>query len=213
MTPSEIAKIPQPIIDKLVEKFREHNIIHDWWDSTYEGFTVDMTAVGIDVDKMYFSGFWSQGDGACFEGRVTDWELMLQSIGYNDPVLAKFAQDNWTFYSTHSGRYHHSNCMSFNDPLEGTGETEEWLISVYGPEKDDDDLRNRVWAAKLTQFDFEQIHNELCEAFKSHADDLYKMLEDEYEFLTSEECILESLNANDILEDEVKQLTEEFENA
>lgn len=213
MTPSEIAKIPQPIIDKLVEKFHDINTHHDWWDSTYEAFTHDMKVVGIDVDKMYFSGFWSQGDGACFEGSVKDWELMLQSIGYTDPVLVKFAQDNWTFTSTQTGRYYHSNCMRFNDPLEGTGETEEWLIGVYGPEQDDDDLRNHVWAAKLKQFDFEQIRNELCEAFKSHADDLYKMLEEEYEFLTSEECILESLNANDMLEDEVKQLTEESEDA
>lgn len=213
MTPDEIAKIPQPIIDKLVEKFYEFNIDYDWWDSTYDAFTIDMVAKGIDVDKMYFSGFCSQGDGACFEGSVNDWELMLKSIGYTDPVLAKFADDNWAFYSTHSGRYHHSNCMSFNDPLEGTGETEEWLISVYGPVADDDDLRNHVWAAKLTQFDFEQIHNELCEAFKSRADDLYKMLENEHDYLTSEECILESLHANDMLEDEVKQLTEESEDA
>lgn len=213
MTPSEIAKIPQPIIDKLVEKFHDFNVDHDWWDSTYDAFTHDMKAIGIDVDKMYFSGFWSQGDGACFEGSVNDWELMLKSIGYTDPVLVAFAHDNWTFTSTQSGRYYHSGSMHFSDPLEGTGETEEWLISVYGPEQDDDDLRNHVWAAKLTQFDFEQIHNELCEAFKSHADELYKMLEQEYEFLTSEECILESLNANDMLEDEVKDLTEESEDA
>lgn len=213
MTPSEIAKIPQPIIDKLVEKFQDFNVDHDWWDSTYDAFTHDMKAIGIDVDKMYFSGFWSQGDGACFEGQVRDWELMLKSIGYTDPVLVQFAKDNWVFTSTHSGHYYHSNSMSFSYPLEGTGETEEWLISVYGPERDDDDLRNRVWAAKLMQFDFEQIHNELCEAFKSHADDLYKMLEQEHEFLTSEECILESLDANDMLEDEVKELTEESEDA
>jgi hypothetical protein len=24
--------------------------------------------MGIDVDRVYYSGFWSQGDGACFEG-------------------------------------------------------------------------------------------------------------------------------------------------
>lgn len=74
--------------DALLEKHRNTNIKHvEWWDGVYEQFVESCTEKGIRVDthdvqtvggktiakpSVYFSGFWSQGDGACFEGRVDD---------------------------------------------------------------------------------------------------------------------------------------------
>jgi hypothetical protein len=54
---------------ELLEKHRDINVHDDWWQPTYDAFADDMRLKGIRVYRMFFSGFSSQGDGACFEGR------------------------------------------------------------------------------------------------------------------------------------------------
>ena len=66
--------------------FREGNGQDEWWDSTYEDVAHIADILGIDIRQkpvklmnsstrynpaIYFSGFSSQGDGACFEGRYS----------------------------------------------------------------------------------------------------------------------------------------------
>ncbi len=52
----------------LIDKYRDVLVGHgDWYESVYEHFKEMMSVIGIRVDKVYFSGFWSQGDGACFD--------------------------------------------------------------------------------------------------------------------------------------------------
>ncbi len=64
-TPSGLESEMNP---ELIEKHRDINVDHDWWDCTYDHFMEDMKQVGITVKDMRFSGFWSQGDGASFTG-------------------------------------------------------------------------------------------------------------------------------------------------
>lgn len=37
-----------------------------WYDDYITEFNVSMFAIGVEVDDVQFSGFWSQGDGASF---------------------------------------------------------------------------------------------------------------------------------------------------
>ncbi|MEI2421404.1 hypothetical protein V6O07_14115, partial [Arthrospira platensis SPKY2] len=56
----------------LIEAHRYINVeYYDWYEYEYEFFKKDMAEVGVEVRKIYFSGFGSQGDGACFEGTFT----------------------------------------------------------------------------------------------------------------------------------------------
>ena len=43
---------------------------YDWWDSVYEMAIEDGKEKGFYIDKIYFSGFYSQGDGASWIGQV-----------------------------------------------------------------------------------------------------------------------------------------------
>ncbi len=69
--------------DKARAWFRE-TIDDDWWDSVYDDFERICPILGVTLATatvrlmgggarqkpcIWFSGFWSQGDGACFEGR------------------------------------------------------------------------------------------------------------------------------------------------
>lgn len=192
---------------KLIDKYRDINVDDgtEWWDCVYEQFKEDMAAIGVYVDRMYFSGFWSQGDGACFEGYVTDWELFLKSLGHTNPHLITVAKKHWTFSSKHHGHYYHENCTHFNDEsisLPEGADDNEW---AYYNLDADEELRKAVALAQLAQF--QGIERDFADAFKDHMRDLYCKLEKEYEYLTSDKAVWETLEANDLITDE------EIENA
>jgi hypothetical protein len=54
------------------------------------------------------------------------------------------------------------------------------------------------------------IEEALEEAFKSHMRDLYSRLEAEYDDLTSDESVLSSLDANDMLDEIIDELENEY---
>lgn len=196
--------------DELIEKHRHWNVEHlDWWDCTYSDFKERMRGIGIEVDRMYFSGFWSQGDGACFEGSVSDWGLFLGSLGYTDKVLIQHAMDHFSFSVKHSGHYYHENCTSFYaDLCTPASAADEDFAEVYGPYPwDTDDVRTKAWLALLNQYDSTKLEDEFEEAFKDHMRQLYKDLEKEYDYLTSDEVVWESLEANEMT-DELEETCE-----
>lgn len=199
---------------KILDKYRYWNTEHEWWDSTYDLFKEDMYAKGINVTNMYFSGFSSQGDGACFEGAVYNWPVFLKALGYDNHVLIDFAKDSWSFSVKHSGHYYHENCTSFSDDMPNPdGEDDDWFIETYCKYNDPEDLRAIAELAILRSFDYESMTDEFVEMFKDNMRSLYRTLEEEYDDLTSDEAVLDSLEANDQLEDAINEIVEEHEDA
>ena len=203
-------KLPESVKSRILDDNRYWNVEHhEWWGCVYDNFREDMKAIGIDVDVMYFSGFWSQGDGACFEGRVCDWDLFLKSLGYTDPVLVNHFSQNASFSVKHSGHYYHENCTSFSMEFSLPEEfDEEDFLQVYGY---GEELRDATLIATLSQYNGDKLEAEFTEAFKDHMRTLYRRLEEEYDHLTSDEAVLESLEANDQLDDLIAEHTEELE--
>ena len=212
--------LPQTAQDSILEKRRDWNVGHDWWDSVYEQFIEKMKEEGIEVltktvrayrgnnyetPAIYFSGFSSQGDGACFEGRVDDWDIVLRKQDF--PLLLKhfdeFTCMQLRWYS--SGNYCHENTLSFNDDY----------VELVEPGD----------VSALRRIALEQLHKELTlewerfkehfkEVVKSHCRSLYEDLEEEHVHLTSDEAILESLSTNDMLDELIKEYeNEELESA
>lgn len=189
----------ESVSERVIEKYRYINVEHiDWWESTYEMFKEKMEAIGIGVERMYFSGFWSQGDGACFEGKVEDWELFLKSVGYgNNPTLIQHAKDAWTFEVKHDGHYYHENCTHFTGSLPmPDGYDNDTFMDEFSPHKDE--FRSRAWLALLidgVHKDFEELFQS---TFKDHMRELYKLLEKEYDYQVSDEAVTEMVLANDL---------------
>ena len=153
-----------------------------WHEFTIECFKSDMLKLGIDVDRVYFSGFWNQGDGACFEGRVCNWDLFIPSaltINQGDPGLTKlvtYAKDNdWTFSVRHRGPYYHQYSTHY---------------SV--------DFRFHYEASAQTTIEDARLHtyleNTFTEFFCSRMKSLYKELETAYDAILEEEDEYENQN-------------------
>jgi hypothetical protein len=141
---------------------------------------MDGTA-GSGAPKIYWSGFGSQGDGACFEGEYHYKPGAAKAVraeapkdttlrGIADRLQAIQRRHSYRLRATcrHSGHYQHSGCMSVDvtdsgDDYRDIGTTEE-------------DIR-----AELRAF----------------ADWVYRQLEAEWEYRNSDEEVIESIRANE----------------
>ena len=106
----------------------------------------------------------------------------------------------------HSGHYYHENCTSFSTDLctpRGYYEAAmEDFAERYTPYPwDTDDIRTKAWLALLNQYDSTKLEDEFEEAFKDHMIQLYKNLEKEHDYLTSDEVVWESLEANEMTDE------------
>jgi hypothetical protein len=164
------------------------------WQETSEfcpDFTIDkekelLELVGISVNKIYFSGFHSQGDGACFTGYYRyrkGWKKALQEqfkhniIPEETLALGQALQDiqKKYFYTLainlkHSGNYYHENCIYF----------------TIGD----------IWDRYLT---FSRAEEEdIAQPFKEYMQYIYSSLEEEYTYQQSEQSFAEYCECNDI---------------
>lgn len=200
--------------DTVLDKRREWNVDHDWWDGIYDDFIARMTNVGIEMDNrgiggkvtqpcVYFSGFSSQGDGACFEGEVKDWRLFIPTLGEKyQPLLAhRLSIDTRRFGCTHTGRYYHSQSVTYFDEFEVSNNYENGTVRWYAQ----DSLLKSLDAL------WREFVEDAETKFREHMDQLYSDLEKEYDYQTSDEAVLEALDASDALIEEIDKLQLEEE--
>lgn len=184
--------------DALLEKHRNTNVEWgEWWDSVYEQFVEDCVEKGICVDyhnvktvggktvikpSIYFSGFWSQGDGACFDGRVNDWPKFLAAAGHPELTdLYEKLTDPLRLSWYHNGHYYHSSYTYFRSDL-----------YVGNPfDEENDVLQYATWDTITENGDiFDALEGGFAGYVRSLMDDLYTTLEEEYDYLTSDETVV-----------------------
>ena len=164
----------------VLDKNRDWNVEgFDWFEYTIDDAKTIGNLLGIDIDDVFFSGFWSQGDGACFTGSFCHTKNIVKNItehvGGTDKELIQIAKEiqelfRKSFYMAngtikHTGHYNHERSMSI-------------YLSDYDIKGSADD---REWA----------------DVFADFAKWIYKRLEEEYEYLTSDEVVAESIIANE----------------
>lgn len=174
--------------DDLSERAKE--TARDWFregmdvDTFWSEYVIDTAKeagalMGIQVDNIYFSGFWSQGDGACFTGsysyQVGGLAAVVKEFG-GGSELHRIARDlqaiqRRAFYGLYanvsaSGRYCHEHSTDISvshDFREVTDDQEDALQEV---------LRDFMrW--------------------------IYRSLEQEYNYTTSDEAVDESIRINE----------------
>lgn len=182
--------------EALIVANRYYNVEDSFWHlGIFENFEEDVEKVGIAVARdlddnrcIYFSGFASQGDGAVFEGRVCDWARLLPALGIDNPALAEYADAFWYLSWTHSGRYYHEQSWEFHDQVmdpvveEGFTDDDPFVVSVK-------------FTAASRGPGVDEIVGMVREYLIGLMKGLYKDLEDEYDYLTSDEAVLEALIA------------------
>lgn len=185
--------------DALLGKHRGTNVEHaEWWEGVYDIFVKDCAEKGICVDthdvktmdgktasrpSIYFSGFWSQGDGACFNGNVNDWPKFLTACGRADlmPMYEKI-NDSLGLRWAQNGHYYHSGCTYFDSDL--------YVGNPYN--EDDDVLQYATWDAIMESGDiFDALEDDFIKYVRDLMDGLYSTLEEEHDYLADDERVVE----------------------
>lgn len=181
----------------------------DWWRSGFEFYWHAETVIddaadiaelfGLDIRQrrvdtpnhpthkwgyapsVYYSGFWSQGDGACFQGVYRYKKGALAAVKAYAPqdtelhriVAALQSAQRKAFYklgatTKHRGHYYHSGCMDVD-----------------------------VCHVKDSWRDISSAEDDVKEALRDFADWIYRNLEREHEYQNSDEVVDDTLVAND----------------
>ena len=172
--------------EKAREWYRKLNSQDNFWsESVIDDAKEAAKHLGFHIDKVYFSGFWSQGSGACFEGIFRSSELEaggIRAYAPQDTELQRIADEIEKiinqFYLValkvrHSGHYSHENCTDFT-------------VSITDNEDNEVDSKEAADAEK-----------NLIELSKSLMKWIYRNLEKEYEYQNTDEQIVENIEAND----------------
>lgn len=174
--------------DKAKDKARQYHAdayMSDgfWYECIIENAKEVGKILGFDIDKIYFSGFWSQGDGAIWIGHYryakgspaevakctgNDSELIRIAEGLQDIQRRNFYQ--LTARISTSGRYSHSHTM-----------------------------RADVEDSSNPYRDVSDAEGDLLKLFQDFADWIYNNLLREYDHLTSDSAIAEDFDANEVL--------------
>jgi hypothetical protein len=125
--------------EKAIEAYRAGDLDYEWYDGVYQNVEDAAKILGIELGQkpvklmngdtrynpaIYFSGFWNQGDGACFEGSYSYAKGAVKAIKDEFPTdekLHRIAADLQAvqakeFYQlaatvTHNDRYYHYNSV------------------------------------------------------------------------------------------------------
>lgn len=177
--------------------YRENCLDYNWWNYVYEDFIQVANILGIEIKTrsyettnnktyqnpcIYFSGFWNQGDGACYEGYYKynpGSVAAIKAYAPKDETLHKIAKNLYEFQKqhfyniqaniSHSGHYYNEYCMDITvEPIE-----------------------------EYCNFINEKAEKDIIDNFRQLAKWLYKQLKKEYDWLTSDEAVNNTLNSND----------------
>jgi hypothetical protein len=183
---------------QFLDEHRNINVDYDWYECTIEWWTERLAKFGIQCDEIQFTGFCSQGDGASFTGRVRNAQRFITFMTGGTkayPMWHKVAveRDLWITIERLDSRYRHENTITANV------EPEQFTV---GDNYDTDEMVYEMHKAWDRVLDDEHHQFELdCRDFvRALCRYIYRDLEQEYEYLTSDEAVAETLEANDIQE-------------
>lgn len=180
--------------EKARDWYRDASTGDQWWDCVYEDAQTLAGLLGISLDHkhgrapylgpaIWFTGFSSQGDGACFEGSYRYAKDSVATVKAHAPHdtelhrIAKGLQDVQRphFYkliatAKHRGHYYHSGCMQ---------------VEV----RHGDDLYRDIGDAE----------GDVIQLLRDFADWIYKQLEAECDYLNADEQVDENIVANEYM--------------
>lgn len=182
--------------------FREGALDYDWYNFIYDDAATIAEGLGLDLRQkpvtlmsgktrydpcIYFSGFCSQGDGACFEGTFrpkADAVATVTSHAPQDEKLAGIAADVAEVHRltkgllvaviSHRSNYYHEHTMQFE--FEYPDEDPEMPLP--------DDVK-------------EIAEEQAAEAMRAFARWIYRSLEAEHDYQLADEQVDDSIRANE----------------
>lgn len=169
--------------DKARDWWREQGLRDEWWDAVYDDANEIAQMLGIQINSdgryglaIHFSGFWSQGDGARFAGSYRYAEGAIAAVADhcpNDETIKELAALLTVVQKMHGCRLEAKITLSGNCEHAYCTAMEVWETQDDGDEIPTDETTESL----------------IRDAMRRFMDWIYRQLEAEHEYLTSDECV------------------------
>ena len=173
-------ELASDVQEKLIEKHVNINTEFDWFDFIVEDWINKLNQIGFIDSKIFFSGFYSQGDGACFTCERVDIPLIINSLIYCNGSYDK--QYDIIEKLTYGGL-----CNCWLENVSSNYCHENTVITHFRIE------HGHCFFDSIAK----DIEKEINDLRKLLCYSIYQELEQDYEYLTSEEAIKDTLTANE----------------
>lgn len=181
--------------------FMEHCMNHDWYEYTIDDLKSQGTEKGFDVDEINFSGFYSQGDYASWNGsiRIADFLDAHLTPKHEDYtrylILRDLIDDGWVQHRVSvSNKRSRVHVTYVDGPDDYTYRANADELLTHGMFKDTSVSHLGV------QIGIEDLLSRLHDWMQEEANDFvrrcFKTLQEDYEYQTSPEQIAEACEAN-----------------
>ena len=169
----EITELEGTARQRALDWLRE-GLNYEWYDSVFEDAKKCASILGIEIGDIYFS----MDDGACFNGRFSyakGWKKALKAYAPIDAELLRIGQELQKIQKP------------FLYQIGGTvGSNGRYHTTICGSA----DINGRFADVPDSTID------DLSQAFTDFASWIYRTLEKEYDWLMSEDQLIETAKAN-----------------
>lgn len=207
--------------EKARDWYRNASAGDDFWsESPLEAIADAGALLGIDFDiprgqksgkAIWFSGFWSQGDGCSFDGTWRARDVQAGKIASEYPEtpdykpnselnriageLAELAKRYPGAYARcdSSGRGHFQRVES--EPGEEWPEETQYVAD--GADDFPDDTQRDAYYVARDEWRNAFPADDVAELLRDFTTWAYRLLESEYEYQNSDECIVENIRCNE----------------
>lgn len=178
------------VYEKILEKEMYINVDHEWWEFTVEQFQEELEALGFANTDFNFSGFSSQGDGASFTG---DWDS-AKMLAVKELKEKGFGLSDWAVELRRilKGNLKDIKAKNATFSIKRTSHhyAHEYTVSIFEPE---------YWNSRKKEQDYipQEQEDDLLEGCRTAMSEMYRILGKEYDYLTSDEAVEETLSVNE----------------
>jgi hypothetical protein len=176
----------------------------EWAEFILTDFREDMKMLNVDITNVNYSGFWSQGDGASWTGDIDVKAYLCRT--YPDDlkrmVLLQAMEEDWVgtrLYISSTGRYYNEGAMDIDEISRGPT---SWGVFEEPGIFQGANIPERLVAFGWHSRGFVELEKEVLEWARTKARELYKNLDAEYEYQTSDEYLADLCEANEYVFDE-----------
>ena len=170
---------------KVVERERFINTDDSYWyEPIIEDWTKELEQRGFEQVKILFSGFGSQGDGACFEARINMAAyLAAHHLQAMYPLLATYPEYTQVSLQHRGGMYYHERSTVLVPYFNAEA------VNPNGSGISDEETR--------VEQEYEALEREISQEAVRLGRHIYTVLEDEFFHQISAEAVKDTLIANE----------------
>ena len=199
--------------EKAREWYRDGQLDYDWWEFVYDDALRMAEILGIEIDyryhpasgrpgskgwkepKIWFSGFWSQGDGACWEGTYRYKPGAAKAMAAEAPERYQYGKpDGTTEWTENAGNKELNRIAKALQAVQARQFYKlEASVSQRGFYHHSGCMSVEVTHADSMYRDIGDAEDEITTLMRDFADWIYARLESEHDWLTSDEQVDEAL--------------------